>query len=192
MLTINIDEENKNISILREKNRLNYFKYYIYNNYESFLINMFHIYILITFEILFYFYYIVKIERKEIIDVLNSFTNQFKQYILLPPQQKNILIQKSNDICNVINKDYYNRINHELFINSLNIIIIGTTIILILFGIYLYLFRNIKRTFKLIFSSLFFIAIVGIFEYLFFKNIVLNYHIIDNNEAICYLTKGLI
>ena len=192
MLTINIDEENKNISILREKNRLSYFKYYIYNNYESFLINMFHIYILITFEILFYFYYIVKIERKEIIDVLNSFTNQFKQYILLPPQQKNILIQKSNDICNVINKDYYNRINHELFINSLNIIIIGTTIILILFGIYLYLFRNIKKTFKIIFSSLFFIAIVGIFEYLFFKNIVLNYHIIDNNEAICYLTKGLI
>jgi len=107
MLTIHLNEENKNISILREKNRLSYFKYYIYNNYESFLINIFHIYILITFEILFYFYYIVKIEKKEIINVLNSFTNQFKQYIVLPQQQKNILIQKSNDICNIINKDYY-------------------------------------------------------------------------------------
>lgn len=198
MLNINIgDNENKN-SYLIEEDKLGYIEYanaylktLMINNFEKMLINIFHIYILVTFEILFYFYYIVKIEKKEILDIILSFASQIHNFIDISSKEKQEIISRSQNVCNSINSNYYDKTNNDLFKTAMNIVLISTAIMFILFMVHIYMFKNIKRLLKIIFSSLFFLVIVGCFEYLFFKNIVLNYRIIDNNIAICYFTKGL-
>lgn len=198
MLNINIgDNENKNAYLI-EEDKLGYIEYanaylktLMINNFEKMLINIFHIYILVTFEILFYFYYIVKIEKKEILDIILSFASQIHNFIDISSKEKQEIISRSQNVCNSINSNYYDKTNNDLFKTAMNIVLISTAIMFILFMVHIYMFKNIKRLLKIIFSSLFFLVIVGCFEYLFFKNIVLNYRIIDNNIAICYFTKGL-
>lgn len=198
MLNINIEDgENKNAYLIQE-DKLGYIEYanaylktLMINNFEKMLINIFHIYMLVTFEILFYFYYIVKIEKKEILDIILSFASQINNFIDITNKEKQIIITKSKNICDNINNNYYDKTNNELFETAMNIILISTAIMFILFMVHIYMFKNVKRLLKIIFSSLFFLVIVGCFEYLFFKNIVLDYRIIDNNIAICYFTKGL-
>lgn len=198
MLNINIEDgENENAYLIQE-DKLGYIEYaneylktLMINNFEKMLINIFHIYMLVTFEILFYFYYIVKIEKKEILDIILSFASQINNFIDITNKEKQIIITKSKNICDNINNNYYDKTNNELFETAMNIILISTAIMFILFMVHIYMFKNMKRLFKIIFSSLFFLVIVGCFEYLFFKNIVLDYRIIDNNIAICYFTKGL-
>lgn len=198
MLNINIEDgENKNAYLIQE-DKLGYIEYanaylktLMINNFEKMLINIFHIYILVTFEILFYFYYIVKIEKKEILDIILSFASQIHNFIDISSKEKQEIITRSKNICDNINNNYYDKTNNELFETAMNIILISTAIMFILFMVHIYMFKNVKRLLKIIFSSLFFLVIVGCFEYLFFKNIVLDYRIIDNNVAICYFTKGL-
>ena len=75
----------------------------------------------------------------------------------------------------------------------MNIILISTAIMFILFMVHIYMFKNVKRLLKIIFSSLFFLVIVGCFEYLFFKNIVsAEYGPETRYFAFRYLTVGLI
>ena len=198
MISINIeDKENKN-TIFIEENIQSYVEYankylktLMINNFEKILINIFHIYILITFEILFYFYYIVNIEKEEIINIISSFSSYIYNFININNIGTDLIITNSQNICNNINNNYYNKKNNELFKIGMNIVLINTIIVFILFMIHIYIFKSIKRLFKIILYSLLFLVIVGCFEYLFFKNIVLNYHIIDNNIALCYFIKNL-
>ena len=198
MLNINIEDDKNKNAYLIEEDKLGYIEYanaylktLMINNFEKMLINIFHIYILVTFEILFYFYYIVKIEKKEILDIILSFASQIHNFIDISSKEKQEIISRSQNVCNSINSNYYDKTNNDLFKTAMNIVLISTAIMFILFIVHIYMFKNIKRLLKIIFSSLFFLVIVGCFEYLFFKNIVLNYRIIDNNIAICYFTKGL-
>jgi hypothetical protein len=198
MININIqDDDNKNTKLLQQVD-LGYIEYanaylktLMINNFEKMLINIFHIYILVLFEILFYFYYIVMIEKKEILDIILSFASQIHNFIDISNKEKQEIIARSQHICDSINKNYYDKTNNELFEVAMNVILVSTAIVFVLFMIHIYLFKNIKRLLKIIGSSVFFLVIVVCFEYLFFKNIVLKYRIIDNNIAICYFTKGL-
>ena len=176
MISINIeDKENKN-TIFIEENIQSYVEYankylktLMINNFEKILINIFHIYILITFEILFYFYYIVNIEKEEIINIISSFSSYIYNFININNIETNLIITNSQNICNNINNNYYNKKNNELFKIGMNIVLINTIIVFILFMIHIYIFKNIKRLFKIILYSLLFLFIVGCFEYLFFK-----------------------
>ena len=112
------------------------------------LINIFHIYILVTFEILFYIFYIVKIEKKKLLDIILSFASQIHNFINISSKESQEIITTSKNICDNINNNYYDKTNNELFETAMNIVLISTAIMFILFMVHIYMFKNVKNFLK--------------------------------------------
>ena len=164
------------------------------NNLEKLLTIIYHIYMLITFEIMFYFYYVVKIEKKEFVNMISSFASQVNKSFNSSYYEKNKIMANFSDICNNIDSDFLEKINYELFIKSLGFLLILTIIVFIVSILYVYMqsesiYTSIIKLTKIIVKCLLYLLTVGCFEFWFFKNIVLKYHIINNNEAICDFIK---
>lgn len=141
-----------------------------------------HVSIIIIFEILFYFIYIIKKEYKVFDYLINDiarhnnihYDNETKLIIqgLLKNLTKYINITNLDDINNRAIKDKQDRLlrKNDLFNNSLVIIVIVGSISLLIvnFGIY---YKKIKVK-DLLCDLLVLLFVIALFEYIFFTKIV--------------------
>jgi hypothetical protein len=168
-------------------------KNFIYCHYDFLYEKFFHIYFIIIFEILFYFNYIVDIEKIEIKRVLANFAGYINALglewnAIIPNAEK----QRIHLLCEGIKNDLVSKDNVELENKAYNILwslgIVWITLTIIHFIVY----KSFKKIGINILKSIFFIALIGLFEYFFFTNIVVHYATITNEEATCDLFEDII
>lgn len=172
---------NSNWIILKE--------YYIKNKILmlQYLISIFiHLFIMICFEIYFYFTFIVKIEKTEfinkILEYMKEINNESKYNNII-----NIIINKSTNINNVLYENYINsqklqrQLLNELIIFSLKILGFVGIILLMLITSGLFNYKKINWLIIII-ENILMLLFLGLFEYIFFINVILNYNPLTNDE----------
>ena len=177
----------------RDNSYISKFKNAVYEHYDFLYEKFFHIYFIIIFEILFYFNYIVKIEEVEVKRILSNFARYINRMgidwrIIVPSSEK----QRIGVFCDGIEKDLTSKSNVELqnqaysILWSLGIVWIFLTIL------HFTIYKSFKKIGINILKSIFFISLIGIFEYYFFTTIVVHYATIGNEEATCYLFEDVL
>jgi hypothetical protein len=151
---------------------------------------MFHLTLISIFEIIFFFFIVSFFENKGIIGIINNFFNQVPGICNnMNFYQKEYFTNVFNSIVNatVVNENSIiastSRIifNNKLFINAwiYFLIIIGIDFLLLIIKICYKIKINFK---KIILENIAMIVILGIYEYLFFKSIILLYKNISQDE----------
>lgn len=169
----------------------------IYNKYIGFL---FHLLLIATFELIFFNYYIIQFEIDSLIQltdqlinpIIHSCNNLSNKSKIIVDDFINIFINETV-INNNAQNDLNNRniFNHTLMIQSIYYYL-GVIIIFILsLSINIWLKRKID--FPMIFlDNIIMISILGIYEYIFFKNIIFKYNMISPNELIKNIMVNLL
>jgi hypothetical protein len=150
-----------------------------------------HLFLISMFEVVFFFNYVTKYEDKALIDIFNSLTNSVTNTCTNFNNQTKVII---DDIFNIfvnttkINQDslkaydYRNMINHNLFINAI-LYFIGIALINILLFVINKIYYKRKINYKdILLDNMIMITILGIYEYIFFTNIVFRYITITPEE----------
>jgi hypothetical protein len=152
----------------------------------------FHIFLMSMFEILFYFFFIVDIEKELFLDKLMTYNDQIKEnyYTNVSPEQQILITQIINDS---INKDTLMtqiRQNYDadmqkqkaLFDALLDKSIILSSIVgaIFLFTV-IYGRKEIKINWVL-FENILLFFFLGLYEYIFFNMIILKYTPITDGE----------
>jgi len=177
-----------------------FFKLDKYNCLNKFLSMFFHISIMVSFEIFFYFYYIVNIERLEILKKIFRYMRTINSYELTYEQQFILhTFLNSSDFENFYNNlyiDYTNSIevrNQALKGLIKKSCLIGsgfyfTFFLLLTYGIYKY--RRISWKW-LLSENFYMLLFLGIFEYFFFVEIIMNYDPLTNAEIQYYFIRNI-
>lgn len=214
----NIDENNELSTLIIKKNinKLSYTNYLYYIYYWCKLDNMstkieilnkfisiiLHIFIMIIFEIYFYFNFVVNIEKQQFLDKIQQYINQFTSNLNFNDTQKDIIYKliKNEYDTSFMNELYrlyvqslqqQKQLLHHLLIKSCGLAgIIG----LVLIGLLSYgFFKGYKIKWKWICVENFLMfAILGIFEYWFFMNVILNYNPITDAEIKYYVANQFV
>jgi len=154
-----------------------------------------HLFLISMFELVFFFNYITKYEDKALIDVFNSLTNSVTNMCSNLNNQTKVII---NDIFNIfvnttnINQDalnaydYRNMINHKLLINAILYFVGIAFINILLFTINKIYYKRKINYRDILLDNIIMIIILGIYEYIFFSNIIFKYITISPEE----LTKN--
>ena len=179
--------------IIRLKKILIDFRKWLINNFNSIYGNFLHIYFIIVFEILFYFNYVINVERGEITRVLDAFAISLMQYMEIyineiPSNDSNIIM----DMCDNLNHNYVDKNNTKLKSEAYDIIWTLSIFLILIIVSHLYLISDIKKLINKSLEALIFIGFIAIFEYYFFTNIITKYNIMTNDEAICYLYDNIL
>lgn len=200
---LDVDNENNNLIKSQQKNSL-YSKFIYYLNklipsknimiyvLKKLFMFMFHLTLISIFEIIFFFFIVSIFENKGIIGIINNFFNQVPGICNnMNFYQKEYFTNVFNSIVNttVVNENSIiastSRIiyNNKLFLNAwiYFLIIIGIDILLLIIKICYKIKINFK---KIILENIAMIVILGIYEYLFFKSIILLYKNISQDELI--------
>jgi len=153
---------------------------------------MIHLTLISIFEIIFFFSIVSTYENKAITSVIVGFLNSVPSYCNeLNYQEKlnftnifNLLVNTTQiDVNSNYSADKRKSFNNELFVNAWMyfLVIIGIDIFLLIIK-YIYKIKiNLK---KIILDNFGMIIILGIYEYMFFKSIILLYENISQNELI--------
>lgn len=153
---------------------------------------MFHLTLISIFEIIFFFKIVSLYENEAIIDIIINFfsdvPNICNTMSITQKESFTIMFESLVNISEINNKANVSRIERKIFNNKLFIsawtyflIIIGIDIFLILVKIYYKIKINFK---KIIFENVCMILILAIYEYFFFKSIILLYQNISQNELV--------
>lgn len=177
----------------RDNSYISKFKNAVYEHYDFLYEKFFHIYFIIIFEILFYFNYIVKIEEVEVKRILSNFASYInrmgiKWSIIVPSSEK----QRIRVFCDGIQKDLTSKSNVELQNQAYSILWALGIVWIFLTILHFTVYRSFKKIGVNILKSIFFISLIGIFEYYFFTTIVVHYATIGNEEATCYLFEDVL
>ncbi len=169
------------------------------NKYEivNKLISIFlHIFIMIVFEIYFYFKYVVVIERTKFMDKINSYFDELGYIHLTPAQSLAITnIVDSNQLESYLYKKYLDSLKRQQQILAQLLIVscqmagaIGIVLVVMLCAGLAYR-KNIKWNWILIENILMFLFL-GIFEYFFFTNVILKYDPVTDDEIRYFAYMG--
>jgi hypothetical protein len=200
------------ICIYRFKKICNYFKYCCFCNLSKinkievlnkFLTICLHVFIMVIFEIYFYFNYIVQIEKNEFLNQIDKYFGELNNIPIDPIQKQAIkyIIDSNNSKYNTylsyLYDQYINSLSSQkkllqkLLIKACTIAGIIGIIGIILFTIGLFNRKKIKWNWIWIENLLMFLFL-GIFEYFFFMTIVMNYNPITDAEVKYYMVDGII
>jgi len=176
------------------------------NNYGEIILNKvcsftFHLLLIASFEIIFFNFFILSYETNSIISLVDQISVPIvNSCSTLSNSSKVIIDNYINTIINqtVINnnalQDYTQRllVNNLIFYKSIYYLI---GIVIFLIGVitsnYYYFKRQIQFR-VIIIDNIIMILILGIYEYIFFKNIVFKYQIIYPNELIKNLIQNIL
>ena len=153
----------------------------------------FHVYCIATFEVIFFFHYIVTIEKDQMKMLINSFARNINKII------KHNDIDLSNDynaesageVCEKIDNRFTITENYELEVYAHNAISCFTGLLGIILLIHLYLYKNMQKLRYIFYKTVVLLGIIGAFEYVFFTNIILDYKIIDRELAFCVFVSKI-
>lgn len=169
--------------ILKKNYRYAYFD----NIYGYFL----HIYGIIVFEILFYFNYIVNIEKNEITKILKILSNAIKENLNNEIDLLNAEDNIMNRFCDFFDKKYVNKYNENLKDNSYNLLWFLTLLLLLFTFLHFKIICDKNKFKNKLLEVIIFVGLISLFEYLFFINIVTQYTITTNEEASCFIIKQI-
>ena len=162
-------------------------KYYIFKRLLMFMI---HLGLISIFEIFFFFYIISQYEDNALISLINTYTQNipfmcksfnttekiFFTYVFDSFVNKTIIINTANDAYNQRKIE-----NNNLLLLSIYYFL-GVTLINIILLVIKF-FYKIKINFKrILLDNLFMIIMLGLYEYLFFKTVILQYRSISSDE----------
>ena len=151
----------------------------------------FHIFLMSVFEIFFYFFFIINIERELFLEKLLTYNKQiYEKYNENVSPEEHVMI--SNTIYNLFNekmlkdlKDNYEEDIHQqkiLFKMLLNKAIILSTIVGSIFiSTIIYGRKEVKINWVL-FENILLFLFLGLYEYIFFNIIILKYNPITDGE----------
>ena len=161
---------------------------------------LFHLILISVFEIIFFNYYIIQYENNALISLTNSLITPVTEKCQNLSNTSKIVLDdfihlfvNQTIINNNALSDYYKRqdINNKLFLTS---IVYCSGIIFVFFFL-----LNLNWIFKqkinytmILLDNVIMIAILGLYEFIFFKNIVFNYILLSSNELIKNLLINLL
>ena len=147
---------------------------------------------MIVFEIYFYFNYVVNIERKEFLDKINSYIGMLNKYKSNVAISLYITTQEIDNIKQQLYQNYLNAINHQermayrlLFLSCEIAGAVGTIVLLLI------LYAKYKRMpikwKSIIYENISMFALLGLFEYIFFTHVILQYNPLTDQELEYYI-----
>ncbi len=159
-----------------------------------------HIFIMIIFEIYFYFNYVIHIEKNEFMGKINSYLNELNN-LQLDSQKKlvisNLLLDNSDQVSSNLYLDYVksmmeqNLLKDKLLAVAYNMAIVSGGILcsFLLFG-----FLNCREVKwrKIIVDNFLMFSFLGLFEYFFFTHVILHYSPVTDGEIKYTIYKGVI
>ena len=167
---------------------------------NHYLTIFFHVSLMISFEIMFYFKYIIDIEKTEILNKLANYVSSLNENNLDESQQIAIQTFFSSSDFQTFYADLYKQYRDSLsqqreqqitlLVRSLEIASIFYCIFL---GILVYSLRN-KKNIKwnwIIAENVVMFTLLGIFEFLFFTQIIMNYNPLTDAEIKYYVVKDV-
>ena len=172
------------------------------NIFNKFISIFLHIFIMIVFEIYFYFNYVINIEKVQFLDKIQQYINEFEHNLNLDQTQKELI---KNSFGSKYNNTFLTQLYtlyteslkqqkkllHHLISKSCKMAGIIGIIIIGLIGFCLWKKHKIKLNWIFIENILMFV-LLGIFEYWFFMNIILNYNPITNAEIKYYVANQFV
>lgn len=164
--------------------------YYVIS--EKSLSILLHVFIMVCFEIYFYFSFVIVIEEKLFIDRIDNYFDKVNKYYnddvdnyyqLLVQHMMNYYPEREQELYDNYKNDKKEQKEtlHELLVLSLIMLSVVTFFLLIAFINCLIIRKKIRWTWILIENILMFVFL-GIFEYLFFINVIMNYSPISDAE----------
>lgn len=168
--------------------------------YTKLLGFIFHLVLISVFELLFFNYYIIQYENNALISLSNSLINPIITSCQKLSNTSKIIVDgfinifvNETTITNVALSDYNTRLifNNKLFIQSIMYSSGVILVFLLLLSLNCY-FRIKINYLVIILDNLVMICILGIYEYLFFKNIVFSYAMMSPNELIKNIMVNLL
>lgn len=159
-----------------------------------------HVVIMISFEIFFYFNFIIYIERNEILKKLDKYFDDINGSNLNNEEKlalQNIFnSEEFKTYYNELYNDYKASLNHQKYILNKLVIracLIGGAfylifIILLIYGLYK---KNKVKWSWLAFENILMFLFLGIFEYLFFMEIIMNYDPLTDAEIEYYVVNDV-
>ena len=163
-----------------------------------------HTFIMAVFEIYFYFGYVVVIEKKMFIDKIDSYTYAFNAYYdtnvsdeehsvlvaLFPQSQMELLLNK-------LYIDYKRSLEDQkelldaLLLQSYKMLVVVTSVLVLFFTLGFYSKKNIHWK-KIVADNILMFVSLGIFEYIFFNNIILKYSPVTDAEIKYEIVKNML
>jgi len=159
-----------------------------------------HIFIMVIFEIYFYFNYVIYIEKDEFMGKIRSYLKDLNN-IKLNPAQEIVISQLINANSAKITEQLYlnyiqslyeqNKLKNALMIVSYKMAGVVGAVLLFFFMWGLLNWREIKWKTILMDNVLMFLFL-GTFEYMFFSHVILNYNPVTDGEIKYTVYKGLV
>lgn len=163
-----------------------------------------HTFIMAVFEIYFYFGYVVVIEKKMFMDKIDSYTYAFNVYYnnhvseqeqnvlvtLFPESQMNVLLQK-------LYIDYKRSLEEQkelldaLLLQSYKMLVVVTSVLVLFFTLGFYSKKQIHWK-KIVVDNILMFVSLGVFEYIFFTNIILKYSPVTDAEIKYEIAKNML
>ena len=158
---------------------------------------MFHLYILMLFEILFYICFITKVEKEEIIKLIIEFSHYIRKSI--QDNVEHVVIYnylqyiRSNSMpfCDGIKDNYQSKKNISLRDTCFLFIYINTIIFFTMNVLHYCIYRSFRKIMSTFFKIVIFLVFCGCFEYLFFVMIISKYKIITKEESLCIFLSNV-
>jgi hypothetical protein len=161
---------------------------------------MFHLVLISIFEVIFFNYYIIQYENNALITLTDSLINPIITSCQSLSNTNKIIVDDFINIFvndtilnNEAMSDYNNRqiFNHKLYLYSIGYCIGVILLFLLLLGMNIFFKEKINFSMILL-DNLIMICILGIYEFLFFKNIVFKYMLMSTNELIKNMVDNLL
>ena len=199
----NVDNQsisNLDISVVSEENETQKKEYNITHYlFKRFLMFIIHLSFIALFEIIFFFNIITTYESNILLGLVDGFVNPVSQQCVNYNYQTKIIITNLlNSFMNITNIDtlaqesldsrnvHNNRI--LLFAWLYFVALLLLVLIMILCNL---LKRKKVNLIKVFIDNLIMISLLGCYEYLFFKTIIINFYIINNIELLKYVIVKL-
>jgi hypothetical protein len=154
-----------------------------------------HLYGIMMFEIFFYLYYIVQIEKSKVINMIEEFAdysmNLIRSKIELSSLNTYIIELADNPICKSLTTKYQTIQNSKIIQACFNFIYFLNIFLVLLTTFHICIYRSPRKLCKSFIKTVFFLILCGIFEYFFFISIVMNYKILSTDESLCYFLNKI-
>ena len=159
-----------------------------------------HIFIMIVFEIYFYFNYVINLEKEEFMSKIQSYLKDLDNMQLTPTQKlivSQLITKDSAYITAELYSNYIQSLNEQNLLKQKLIIVsyqmagvVGS--VLCFFFIWgLFNWREIRWK-SIVIDNILMFVFLGTFEYLFFSNVILHYSPVTDGEIKYTMYKGLV
>jgi hypothetical protein len=163
--------------------------------FKRFLMFTIHLSLIALFEIIFFFNVIVNYENNSFYGIIDGFTNPLSLNCINYNYTEKMVITNilglfinMSDVDNEANQSiqFRNAHNNKILLKSW-MYFLGLVLLSIIFIILNYFKQKKVNMKKVLIDNLIMISLLGLYEFIFFKTIILNYFIVNNIELSKYI-----